>query len=1082
MVADYGSIRTENERRYGTDIGRIGPMLLADRYADRTHFIFELLQNAEDALARRDGWNGKHSVSFELSKDSLRVSHFGIPFTEADVRGICGIGESTKDITSIGRFGIGFKSVYAFTERPEVHSGYENFAIDCFVWPESVPSIRIAQDETTFILPLRNNDTTAPAEISSGLRRLGPRTLLFLREIDEISWSDADGASGLFLRGKPQSFGNHGRKVTVMGEERGAEDVVEETWIIFSREVSTLDGKKAGHIEIGWQLANTGTGGQTVNPIDDSRLIVFFPTIVPTSLGFLLQGPYRTTPSRDNVPASDPWNKLLVQWSATLLVESMHELRKMELLDADALNSLPLDRAKFGMGTMFEPLFEAVRSAFVSQPLLPRFGGGHLPAASAMIARTQELRELFDTGQISRLFQESGEVAWVNEGITQDRTPELRRYLMQELGVAEMTPESILPRLTQDFLKEQSDVWIVRLYEFLNGQPALLRQNRLADVPLIRLEDGNHVTPRVQGQPQAFLPSPIATDFPTVRRSVCGTEAAKALLASLGLTQPDPVDDVIRHILPRYMSSSGATPQIEYAEDIKRILNAFETDSKSRRESLISALRNCPFIATIDTGSSAKRLAKPSEVYISTERLRDLFDGVSGILLVDDALECLRGEDVRELMEACGATRYLQPIATESRLSWQDLREMRQRAGCESYTYELGFMDFTLRGLEALLDSLPALSTERAGNKAKILWDALCDAHDRRGDNAFLGTYRWQYYYPRICTFDASFVRLLNERAWVPDKDGKLQPPAFVLFREKGWKQDPFLLSKIDFRPPIIEALAREAGIEPGLLDLLKKLGVTSEDDLKARLGIEREIEDTHENNAGGLTPDEVVSHPLGNTAGQMSSVQGVTEDIISEPIASGEPDSGPASGEGVSGHGSNGGTAITGSSGHGRTPGSSGGRPFISYIGVHPNNEDADPDGLMHEQRIALEDKAIAMVLRKEPRLKRMPTNNPGFDLIELGLNGQPNRWIEVKAMTGDLTGRPVGLSHVQFEWAREHRNAYWLYVVENASDSAITRILRIQDPAGKAHTFTFDHGWLSVAETADLADPDAPNKTNSE
>lgn len=774
--------------------------------------------------------------------------------------------------------------------------------------------------------------------------------------------------------------------------------------------------------------------------------------------------------------------KLLVQWSATLLVESMHELRKMELLDADALNSLPLDHAKFGMGTMFEPLFEAVRSAFVSQPLLPRFGGGHLPAASAMIARTQELRELFDTGQISRLFQESGEVAWVNEGITQDRTPELRRYLMQELGVAEMTPESILPRLTQDFLKEQSDVWIVRLYEFLNGQPALLRQNRLADVPLIRLEDGNHVTPRVQGQPQAFLPSPIATDFPTVRRSVCGTEAAKALLASLGLTQPDPVDDVIRHILPRYLSSSGATPQIEYAEDIKRILNAFETDSKSRRESLISALRNCPFIATIDTGSSTKRLAKPSEVYISTERLRDLFDGVSGILLVDDALECLRGEDVRELMEACGATRYLQPIVTESRLSWQDLREMRRRAGCESYTYELGFMDFTLRGLEALLDSLPALSTERAGNKAKILWDALCDAHDRRGDNAFLGTYRWQYYYPRICTFDASFVRLLNERAWVPDKDGKLQPPAFVLFREKGWKQDPFLLSKIDFRPPIIEALAREAGIEPGLLDLLKKLGVTSEDDLKARLGIEREIEDSHENNAGGLTPDEVVSHPLGNTAGPLSSVQGVTEDIISEPTASGEPDSGPASGAGVSGHGSNGGTAIAGSSGHGRTPGSSGGRPFISYIGVHPNNEDPDPDGLMHEQRIALEDKAIAMVLRKEPRLKRMPTNNPGFDLIELGLNGQPNRWIEVKAMTGDLTGRSVGLSHVQFECAREHRNAYWLYVVENASDSAITRILRIQDPAGKAHTFTFDHGWLSVAETADLADPDAPNKTNSE
>ena len=158
MVADYASIRIENERRYGTDIGRIGPMLLADRYSDRTHFIFELPQNAEDALARRSSWKGKRSVSFALSKNSLRVSHFGISFTEPDVRGICGIGEGTKDLTSIGRFGIGFKSVYAFTDCPEVHSGQEHFAIDSFVWPRSVPPITSAVGETTFILPLRQDD------------------------------------------------------------------------------------------------------------------------------------------------------------------------------------------------------------------------------------------------------------------------------------------------------------------------------------------------------------------------------------------------------------------------------------------------------------------------------------------------------------------------------------------------------------------------------------------------------------------------------------------------------------------------------------------------------------------------------------------------------------------------------------------------------------------------------------------------------------------------------------------------------------------------------------------------------------
>jgi hypothetical protein len=140
MPSDYRAIRTNNVLRYGTDIGRIGKMLLADRYTVRTHFIFELLQNAEDALARRTRWKGSRSVRFHLTERALRVSHFGRPFDDADVRGICGIAESTKDLTDIGRFGIGFKSAYAFTDRPEIHSGAEDFAIESFVWPVAAPS------------------------------------------------------------------------------------------------------------------------------------------------------------------------------------------------------------------------------------------------------------------------------------------------------------------------------------------------------------------------------------------------------------------------------------------------------------------------------------------------------------------------------------------------------------------------------------------------------------------------------------------------------------------------------------------------------------------------------------------------------------------------------------------------------------------------------------------------------------------------------------------------------------------------------------------------------------------------------
>ena len=123
------------------------------------------------------------------------------------------------------------------------------------------------------------------------------------------------------------------------------------------------------------------------------------------------------------------------------------------------------------------------------------------------------------------------------------------------------------------------------------------------------------------------------------------------------------------------------------------------------------------------------------------------------------------------------------------------------------------------------------------------------------------------------------------------------------------------------------------------------------------------------------------------------------------------------------------------------------------------------DPDGLDHDERMVLEAKAVELILSREPTWWRTPTQNPGFDLFEPGPDGQPIRWCEVKAMTGCLADRPVGMSRTQFESARQHESAYWLYAVERAgTDTA--HIVPIQDPANKARTFTFDRGWLDVAE----------------
>ena len=49
MPADYAQIRDENIARYGWDTAVLE--LLGHLYSERTHFLYELIQNAEDAGA-----------------------------------------------------------------------------------------------------------------------------------------------------------------------------------------------------------------------------------------------------------------------------------------------------------------------------------------------------------------------------------------------------------------------------------------------------------------------------------------------------------------------------------------------------------------------------------------------------------------------------------------------------------------------------------------------------------------------------------------------------------------------------------------------------------------------------------------------------------------------------------------------------------------------------------------------------------------------------------------------------------------------------------------------------------------------
>ena len=108
--------------------------LLAGHYSDSNHFVYELLQNAEDARAA--------IVVIEYHEDKLIFYHDGKPFDEGDVKGVSSMLMGTKDkndASTIGKFGMGFKSVFKYTCQPEVYSDDEAFRIENYLLPVEMP-------------------------------------------------------------------------------------------------------------------------------------------------------------------------------------------------------------------------------------------------------------------------------------------------------------------------------------------------------------------------------------------------------------------------------------------------------------------------------------------------------------------------------------------------------------------------------------------------------------------------------------------------------------------------------------------------------------------------------------------------------------------------------------------------------------------------------------------------------------------------------------------------------------------------------------------------------------------------------
>ncbi len=184
--------------------------MVVDKYSDQAHFIYELLQNADDAKATE--------VRIILSEDNMQFIHNGtIPFSISDpdnegaganighLNAITSIGASAKqDGNTIGKFGVGFKSLFQYTGMPHVEDDFFSFRITDYIVPEEEAPVFSdrKKGETLFFIPFKN-PARAFSDIEDKLLTLH-KPQLFLRTLRRISWKTSRETHGWYSKEQEQ--------------------------------------------------------------------------------------------------------------------------------------------------------------------------------------------------------------------------------------------------------------------------------------------------------------------------------------------------------------------------------------------------------------------------------------------------------------------------------------------------------------------------------------------------------------------------------------------------------------------------------------------------------------------------------------------------------------------------------------------------------------------------------------------------------------------------------------------------------------------------------------------------------------
>lgn len=624
----YQTIRESNVIKYGTEFKKILNIII-NQYSDRTHFIYEILQNAEDA--------GATYIKFHLEKNQLVIIHNGRPFNEEDITGVCGIADGTKsDGTRIGHFGIGFKSVYCYTERPRIYSGKYCFVIKDQLFPEEIPSRKgVAFEETCMVLPFDKSDVlpeVAFLEIKTALtKKITAESILVLNNISDIEIKSVDYANIIEISKEkypldkatfPDNVFSLSLRTTITNTATEKKTTKDSDYLFFT------DANKKEATAIIFNVE-----GKELKPVRNSKIYAYFPTAKEAHQNFYIHAPFDTTPARDNFKEGAEYGKHnieLIKNIGELIWFSLKWMKEHKYLSASGLNTVfPL--YEYEEDDILYGIYQNSLAIIREEEILPTSEPGVFKNIKDVCApRWSVIVDVFDVEDLRRLTHRRN-LSWLAKEMATEAYSTFRSFLSNNFKLDILDWKDLVQRMDALFLKQKSVGWMAKLFERIESY--CIQSSKYSGhginaevIPFVRTKDGEQICARdADGKLQVYLNNPeIATyiiEYSFLQNSIIRSFYERALR----IPEYDINQEVTENILPKYETDKPAFKTTnhfkENIEDLKTIKNALVANSgivKTVKES---------YILTDGNG-----WVKPTELYIRSDDPRTGYSLVKGIL------------------------------------------------------------------------------------------------------------------------------------------------------------------------------------------------------------------------------------------------------------------------------------------------------------------------------------------------------------------------------------------------------------------------------------------------------------------